>query len=101
MRCDLYTKCNGQTPNINYTTYLKVDAHKGMVKYGENWYKDTAVTAFTINPLDRFADEFNESIEEFEWAGREVGWWYDEASDLTQTIYLMLKGFTDDGFSFE
>jgi hypothetical protein len=58
-----------------------------MVKYGEHWYKETS---YIINPIDRFADEFNESIEEFEWAGREVGWWYDEASDVSEILYTML-----------
>ena len=66
---------------------LEMEAHPGMIKYGEHWYKKNEVV---INPIDRFADEFNETVAEAEWIGREVGWWYDEAYDLGRLYYMTI-----------
>ena len=56
MRCDQYAKCDDRNLDSHYSTYIKTDLHKGQVKYGEHWYKETS---YVISPVDRFADEFN------------------------------------------
>ena len=78
--------------------YYKVDTHKGFVKYGDHWYKHNALW---INPLDRFTDAFNQSVDEMLWAEDEADWLYKESYDIGSIIYLMFYGFFDNGASFE
>jgi len=93
----MYTKCGDRTATLGYDSYVKTDAHKGEVKYGEHWYKESS---YIISPVDRFADEFNESVEEIKWAGMEAGWWYGEALDLGDVIRMAFSNFNDNGESF-
>ena len=37
-----------------------------LTKYGEHWYRETDMI---VNPVDRFADSFNATIDELVWIG--------------------------------
>jgi hypothetical protein len=50
------------------------DEHPDMYKYGEHWYKKND---YIINPVAKFADYFDDSMDELIWIGQEGDWIYE------------------------
>lgn len=65
-----------------------------MIKHGDHYY---APDELFVNPLDRFADEFNRAIEEERWFEKDVDWIMNENIDIWKVGYYMILGFFDDG----
>jgi len=69
-----------------------------MYKYGEHWYKDDD---YVVNPVDKFADYFDESMDEFMWLGQEGNWIFSQTIDMSEISWAIFKGFFDGGTSWE
>ena len=74
------------------------DAHPGEYKYGEHWYKKND---YVVNPVDKFADYFDDSMDELIWIGQEGDWIYEQTVDMGEIFWAVLKGFFDGGYSWE
>lgn len=51
-----------------------------MYKYGEHWYKEND---YVVNPVDKFADYFDDSMDELIWIGQEGDWIYEQTVDFS------------------
>jgi len=69
-----------------------------MEKYGEHWYGEND---YVINPVDKFADYFDDTMDEMMWAGQEGNWIYSQTVNTTEIFWAVLKGFFDEGYSWE
>jgi hypothetical protein len=72
--------------------------HPGESKYGEHWYKDSD---YVVNPVDKFADYFDDSMDELMWIGQEGDWIYEQTVDFSEIGWAITKGFFDGGYSWE
>ena len=54
-----------------------------------------------VNPIDRFADSFNATVDELVWIGKTDKWIYQETYDFWSLWYYFLNGFKDRGDSWE
>jgi len=51
--------------------------------------------------VDKFADYFDDSMDELIWVGQEGDWIYEQTVDMTQIFWAVLAGFFDKGYSWE